>query len=229
MEWVKNFEYILLDLDGTLVNTELLHYQAYQDMCSQRGFKLPWSFRRYCFAGHQEASGLKDQIYEELPLLKEQEPDWLILYQEKKTAYLRLLNEGHVGLMPGVEDLLKSLKEHQILSCVVTHSPDEQVSWLRQQHPILNTIPHWITRHDYTNSKPHPESYLLAIEKFGKGLTKIIGFEDTPKGLRALKKTRALSVFLCAQDYPFLEQEMDENTLHFTDFLSIPKNFSYPS
>ena len=85
--------------------------------------------------------------------------------------------------------------------CVVTHSPQTLVDVLRKQHPILNTIPHWITRHDYTQPKPHPEGYLMAIKRFAGANDQIIGFEDTPRGIEALMQTTALPVLISKTVY----------------------------
>ena len=41
MEWIHHYQLILFDLDGLLVNTEQLHYQAYKNMLQARGFSLP--------------------------------------------------------------------------------------------------------------------------------------------------------------------------------------------
>ncbi len=220
MNWIQDFQLFLFDFDGILVNTEHLHYQAYQKMCLDRGVELPWDFPRYCQAAHFEATGLRDQIYAELPKLKKQEPDWSVLYKGKKTAYASLINEGSVSLMPGVEELLTTLAELGKKRCVVTHSPEEHISILRSQHPILDSIPHWFTREHYSKPKPDPQCYLMAIEKLSKKGDTIIGFEDTPRGLCALQKVPAHAVFLTGIRYPNMDF-LGKSTHSFSNFLEI--------
>ena len=162
MDWIHRYQLFLFDFDGLLVNTEEIHYMAYKRMCKGRGFELPWDFPKYCHIAHYTAEGIRDNMYTDIPGLYAHEPNWKVLYEEKKKAILDLLNEGAVHTMPGVDDLLRALEKASIPRCVVTHSPAEIIEIVRKKNPILNTIPHWITREHYTHPKPNPECYLKA-------------------------------------------------------------------
>jgi beta-phosphoglucomutase len=222
MRWVYGFDLFLFDFDGLLVNTEEIHYLAYKRMCANRGYDLDWNFNRYCQIAHYSVEGLRDQIYARFPKLRKIEPSWDVLYAEKKQAIFDLLNEGAVYLMPGVEKLLKVLEETKIPRCVVTHSSDSLVSVIRKQNPILNTIPNWFTREHYTQPKPHPECYQKAIEKLAKPKDKVIGFEDTPRGLRALLATTAKAVLISQMEYPEIPSFLLSGALYYPTFDSIP-------
>ncbi len=214
MNWINNYQLFLFDFDGILVNTEELHQEAYVQMCKGRGEQLTWDFPRYCMAAHFESTGLRDQIYAEFPPLFNKEPDWAVLYKEKKDAYKNLLKSGAVQLMPGVEKLLLALQAANIKRCVVTHSPEEHVNLIREQNPLLNSIPKWFTREDYSHAKPHPECYLKAISELGEQGDHIIGFEDTPRGLKALQATKAQAVFVSTVPYPNMQEIVTEKTIH---------------
>jgi beta-phosphoglucomutase len=215
MRWVHDFQLFLFDFDGLLVNTEEIHYLAYKRMCARRGVYLDWDFNYYCSIAHYSADGLREKIYEQYPQLRESESSWAVLYAEKKQAIVDLLNEGAVYPMPGVEELLIGLEAASIPRCVVTHSPDELISIVRRKNPILNTIPHWITREHYSQPKPNPECYFKAIEMFAKPEDKVIGFEDTPRGLRALLETRAKPVLICQANYPEIPSFLEQGAIHF--------------
>lgn len=202
MDWINEYQLFLFDFDGLLVNTEELHYLAYKKMCASQGFDLDWDFNRYCQAAHYHSEGLRDQIFERFPQLKGIDPTWKNLYAIKQESIINLINEGAVHLMPGAEKLLKLLEASNIKRCVVTHSPDELVNAIRCQNPILDTIPNWITRHDYSHPKPNPECYLKAIERYAHKDDKLIGFEDTPRGLAALMATKAQPVLISQVPYP---------------------------
>src|SRR3990167_8292628 len=103
MDWIQQYSFILLDFDGLLVNTEALHFRAYQKMCADRGFALTWDFSKYASIAHSSAEGLRLSIYADFPALNNQEPDWTVLYAEKKKAYQDLLLLGEIQLMPGVD------------------------------------------------------------------------------------------------------------------------------
>ncbi len=196
MDWVNHYQLFLFDFDGILVNTEELHYLAYIKMCADRGFSLKWDQKTYMSIALYSATGIREGIYRELPELEREEPNWAVLYEEKKRAYFQLLVNRGPRLMPGVKELLEELERKKIKRCVVTHSPQEQIALIRSQNPILNTIPHWITREDYSQPKPAPESYLKAIERLKMEGDRVIGFEDSPRGLQALLGTEAEGILL---------------------------------
>ncbi len=210
MHWIHEYQLFLFDFDGLLVNTEEIHFLAYQRMCEKYGFKLNWSFGRYCQAAHYRAEGLKEQIYHALPDLYRSEPNWDILYAYKKQQVLSLLESGAIQLMAGVEELLIALQDAQIKRCVVTHSTRDPVDILRRQHAILNSIPHWIMREHYTHPKPHPEGYQFAIQKFANANEKIIGFEDTPRGIEALLQTIAKPVLISPATYDNIPAQVEQ-------------------
>ena len=206
MEWIKDYQLFLFDFDGLLVNTEEIHFQAYQKMCTNRGCDLPWDFSRYCRAAHYNQETLRRELMEAVPGLREMESDWETLYQEKKQAMVELLSMGSVKMMPGAGELLSALDRERIARCVVTNSPNEQIELIKQGNPVLDTIPHWFTRETYSKAKPDPECYLNAIDKLCPKGGSVIGFEDTPRGMRALMGTSAEAVMITQVDYPELEE-----------------------
>lgn len=224
MQWTNRYQLFLFDFDGLLVNTEEIHFKAYQKMCLERGFKLPWTFAKYCSIAHYSAKGLNEKIYAEFPELQTIEPDWNILYHEKKRWVEKLIQQGAVKLMPGVAELLTILKTQNASCCVVTHSPIEQINLIRNQQPLLNTIPHWLTRNDYSHPKPNPECYLKAIELYAKPDDQIIGFEDTPRGLIALMQTRAQAVLVSQIAYPEIPEFIQKGVYYYKSFEEIPNS-----
>ncbi|MCH9634461.1 MAG: Phosphoglycolate phosphatase [Chlamydiae bacterium] len=224
MDWVNDFQLFLLDFDGLLVNTELLHYRAYLRMCERRGHDLNWSFEDFTKSAHYDSKQLRVDIYKTLPLLHKEEPNWSTLYTEKKKHYLDILSETEIELMPGVEIFLNALCKHNIKRSVVTHSPKEQVDYIRSQNSILNTVENWITREDYNQSKPHPEPYLTAIERFYEQGDRVIGFEDSPRGIYSLLGTNAQPVLINSNIPAKMQLLIDEKkVVHFPTFEKISK------
>lgn len=223
MHWIQQFHLFLFDFDGLLVNTEEIHFLAYKKMCADRGFTLPWDFKRYCMVAHYDSEGLKREIYADLPELYRMEPRWEVLYAEKKENMIHLLKEGAVHLMPGVETLLRAIADAGIPRCVVTNSPKDQIDLIKEKNPILQSIPNWFTRETYNQPKPNPECYLNAIAKMGVS-DKIIGFEDTPRGLKALLQTQAKPVLVSEVDYPEIPGFIQQGVTYFPSLLNLPDN-----
>lgn len=222
MKWINQFDLFLLDLDGLLVNTERLHYEAYLALCNRRGFELPWSFERYCSVAHAGSGDIKKAILEELPDLARAEPDWNILYSEKKSHFFELLEGENLELMDGVQPFLEALASSGRKRCVATNSTAQQVGEIRRRLPILETLPVWITREQYTHAKPAPDAYLKAKELLADPGDKVIGFEDTLKGVKALQAANVQPVLICLKDHPQLQQEgVLQGVSHFETFAQL--------
>ena len=207
-QWLHDYHLFLFDFDGLLVDSEPLHFAAYKRLCQQEGCEWVWSFERYCKAAHLNATSLKEELLQDYPKLTKH--SWEILYEKKKKNFDEILNEATVELMPGALELLTKLHEEKIAHCVVTHSSKKHIDLMRKKQPLLNTIPHWFTREDYTNPKPSPDGYLKAISTlYQKG--KIIGFEDSIKGLESLKQTEALPVLVADKKHPLLKETAPSN------------------
>lgn len=215
MQWIEKFDLFLFDLDGLLVDTERLHYQAYQVLCNRYHHQLPWDFLEYLSVAHMSNEGLRLALE---PILGEA---WDDLYPEKKKIYIELLQAGQLRLMPGVEKLLKELALLGSKRCVVTHSSKEQVATIKELLPLLKTIPVWITREDYLEAKPSPEGYFKALELLFDHGDKVIGFEDSFRGFQALRQTPALPILICDQKHPQLKQEELQGIHHFPSFSKI--------
>jgi HAD superfamily hydrolase (TIGR01509 family) len=219
MDWIQKFDLFLFDFDGLLVNTEELHSAAYREMCRRRGYRLDWSLSEFFEAAHFDATGLREGIYRQFPALLEQEPRWEVLYAEKKKCYQELLEKGDLSLMPGVKEVLIALEHAGKRRCVVTNSTKAQVDLIKEKLPLLKTIPIWFTRENYQEPKPHPECYLTALRQLGQPGDRVIGFEDSTRGLKSLQDAGVRTALLiCPPDHPQME---NFKGAHFPSFSSI--------
>lgn len=183
--WIKNYQLFLFDFDGLLVDTEMLHYAAYRELCARRGFELNWEFEQYYAIANGKSFGVWDGIARDFPQMLERESRDA-LYSEKKAIYVEALQSADLMLMPGAEELLLQLAAAGVKRAVATNSPRHQIELISERLPVLKTISHWVTREDYAQAKPAPDSYLKAINALAASGDRIIGFEDSLKGLKAL-------------------------------------------
>lgn len=199
MDWVAQYQLFLFDFDGLLVDTEQVHFASYREICARYGYALPWDFEQFCKEAHQVAMGVWLGIGREFPEMFTSERTKEALYEEKKQIYVEMLQETRLELMPGAESLLSLLENQALKRAVVTNSPKEHIDIIKQLLPVLQTIPHWVTREQYTLAKPSPEGYLKAIEMLASPGDKIIGFEDSFKGLKALLAAGVDAVLVCPE------------------------------
>jgi HAD superfamily hydrolase (TIGR01509 family) len=218
--YYNTYDLYLFDLDGTLINTEELHYQAYNLSLDFFKTNHQFTFNEYCKYAHYSDKSMKEFIETNFSISYEK------FYQKKKNFYLDLLID--INLMPGVENFLNILFQNNIKTCIVTHSDRETINFILSKLPILNKIDVIITKNDYINKKPSPEAYILARSKFDKCFNPI-GFEDSYKGFISLHKSNITSVFVGDQKYPFLKELNPKNYIDsFTNILNLKINTISP-
>jgi HAD superfamily hydrolase (TIGR01509 family) len=220
MDWIQNYQLFLFDFDGLLVDTEKTHFSAYVEMCRRHGFELQWDFQRFCLEAHGKAMGVWSGLIQEFPDLfahgsKEE------LYEQKKQIYVELLQDTQLELMEGAIPLLNRLANLKISRAVVTNSPKAHIEIIKRSLPILETIPLWITREDYSQPKPDPEGYLKAIQILAKPNDRIIGFEDTLKGVKALLAAGAECIHVCPAGHKHIAESTSLGAKHFETLSSL--------
>lgn len=215
MDWIQNYQVFLFDFDGLLVDTEKLHFASYVALCRRYGCILNWDFQRFCWEAHRKAMGIWEAFAKEFPHMFEIQPSKEVLYEEKKGIYVDLLKSSQLEMMEGAACLLNALAERGAKRAVVTNSPREHIEIIQHSLPILKSIPLWITREEYSHPKPSPEGYLKAIENLAKQQDKIIGFEDTLKGLKALLAAGVESVLICPSQQEHVKECLSLGAKHF--------------
>ena len=166
---------ILWDNDGVLVDTERLYYRATKDVLAGIGFDLTEEL----FVQH---------------LLIESRGPWHLLNgytDEQIQAMRKQRNElyshylaSEKTVMDGVEEVLAELHGKYIMG-IVTSSLKEHFEIIHSNTGLLKYFDFVVAAGDYTNYKPHPEPYLVAMEKAGVTADECIAVEDSLRGVLA--------------------------------------------
>ena len=175
--------FFLLDLDGTLIDSEKLHYLAY--IRALKGlYALNWQpekFSQQKFNYIINGEGMDAYIYN---MCKSQ--TFLESTKQLKNIYMK--NElTNLPLMPGADALIDYIHTYNINHAVVTNTSKENVELFIKTQPKLQLLKNWITREDYTNPKPDGECFLLGLKKFHQGEPHVIGIENTISGHQSLQ------------------------------------------
>lgn len=197
----------LLDLDGLLIDTEALHFEAYQIAARGRDIELKWSFAEFKQYAHVAKGTLREALSTLIPSLLHSEKEWAEFYKAKQCNFQQIVKGRQIHLMAGAREFLRSLQEREVLHCVVTNSTGEQVALLRARCPTLQSIENWIVREDYQRSKPSPDGYLAALAKHKTDPQHAIGFEDSSKGLTALVMAGVKGVLIAPHPPRFSGEE----------------------
>jgi beta-phosphoglucomutase-like phosphatase (HAD superfamily) len=167
--------FFMIDLDGTLIDTEKIHFDGYYYALEQFNIKI--NFNDYIILSNY---GKVDEY------LKEIIPKYYNDVKKIKNSYIKTINE--INLINGAEELINYIYENNINHVVVTNTSRDNVDFFIKKQPILNKLKNWIVKEDYNKSKPDPECYNIAKLKFYKNEKNIIGIENTICGYNSIKK-----------------------------------------
>ncbi len=170
----KHF-FFLLDLDGTLINSNEAHYNSY---------KIVFENIKREFLSFEEWNDYINNKHID-DYLRKQFTDSEI--QKIKNDKVNKFKEQNINFTKNSEKFLEFLIENNINCCIVTNTSYNSIMIIKDKLPIFKNISNWIVREDYTNPKPNGESYILAKQKYYKNEKYIIGIEDTNVGYKSLK------------------------------------------
>lgn len=184
------------DMDGTLVDTEILWVEAMELLAKDRGYTLSRDLSLHMVYGISWPS-VYERFREHFPEL-----EWTM---EEMGAiigpYFYRLRDSRDVRIPGTIQLLKRLaKDH--LVAVVSGSYRVDVEAGIAMTGVGADIRFSLGHEDYSPGKPHPACYLAAAEKAGVPPAQCVVFEDSNAGVCAAKDAGAYAVALARPDRP---------------------------
>ncbi len=124
---------ILLDLDGTIVNTDHLHYQVWQDILQDYGIEMDKTFYRRHISGRQDSAIVEDI----LPQLSKTAGEQLAEGKEARFRELALSLKPLGGLL----DMLSWIDTHKLPTAVVTNAPRANAKLMLEVTDSFDTVP----------------------------------------------------------------------------------------
>ncbi len=173
------FKYIFWDNDGVLVATESLYYQANREALARHGVDLTEDqFRTISLTNGQSVLDLAGRANLDAT-------QSAALRQWRNARYAELLATDDL-VLPGVRETLHTL-HRQVGMAIVTSARREHFEIIHNRSGLLPLFDFVLTREDYTNSKPDPEPYLLALANSRQAARECLVIEDSPRGLAAAR------------------------------------------
>ena len=169
-------EAILFDLDGTLTNTDTVHYETWQEILREYDLEIDPVFYDQHFSGRMN----KDILLDILPQLSETDA---IALGDRKESEFRQRAEDTLVPLPGLLVLLDWCDRHQVKKAVVTNAPVENAEFMLEVLKLKDRFPVVIIGEQVEFGKPHPRPYQVGLEKLGVEVKGAIAFEDSPTGM----------------------------------------------
>lgn len=175
---------VIFDLDGVLVSTDEMHYQAWKRLADLLGI---FGFTR---KDNERQRGVSRMASLEIVLEKTDrvytEEEKVKLAEKKNDYYKELLQKLDDGaVLKGAKETLAKLREMGVL--IGVGSVSKNTPMILEKTGLLPYIDKVSCGLDITKSKPDPEVFLVAAKKLGLPAEECLVVEDAAAGIQAAK------------------------------------------
>jgi len=171
---------IFFDHDGTLVNSESIHFQLWREVLTRYGVNLSEEQYKDYYAGVPTAATAVDMVSRFAVNVGHS-----ALADDKNLATRNFLSSKAFPLMSGVSQVLRLFHSAGLRLAVVTGASGDEVQATLRQHLLREFFETVVSGDDVRNSKPAPDCYLLAAGRLGLLPSECIAIEDTEHGVKA--------------------------------------------
>jgi len=196
---------VIFDFDGVIVDTEPIHYQAFQNLLTPLGLGYSWEEYTARYMGFDDRDAFREAFHTQGKVIDDNYLKELIIL---KAAYFEKVVEQGVTPYPGVIGLISELAENKVPLAISSGALLSDILPILIQLNIYNLFTQIITADDVSQSKPDPASYLQAkqclLKNFPSKLSEsslIYAIEDTPAGIQSAQGA-GLRVIGITNSYP---------------------------
>ena len=190
----------ILDIDGTLVDTNYHHAIAWFRAFREHGIVLPiWRIHRHIgMGGDQLIGALTDERFEE------REGD--SIRAAEKVLYMELI--GEVEPMQGARQLLEEIKRRGHSVVLASSAKADEVEHYLELLDARSIADAWTTSADVEQTKPQPDLVNSALEKADADPKDAVMVGDTPWDVQAAKSAKVPTI--AVRTGGFGQEELEE-------------------
>ncbi|GDY11816.1 hydrolase [Planctomycetota bacterium] len=170
---------LLVDLDGTLVDSEPLHFEAHRRHLAAHGIAITMDDL------HGNIGKGDLNFYAELMRKRGITGDAAAWVAEKTDVLLGIYQNEGLALGRGGQALVDWVVSKALPRMVVTNSERRLCVAALRAAKVDRIFHSRVVHEDSSNHKPHPAPYLLAAERFGVPAADCLAIEDSEPGVRA--------------------------------------------
>ncbi|ACH40084.1 phosphatase/phosphohexomutase-related hydrolase [Citrifermentans bemidjiense Bem] len=194
---------VIFDFDGVIVDTEPLHYKAFQELLVPLGLGYSWEEYLDRYIGFDDRDAFREAFAVAGRALSDGGLKELI--HGKAQAFLRIVSVG-VAPYAGVVELIRSISGNLPLA-LCSGALRSDIDPILAQLGLSDAFDVMVTADEVAASKPDPESYRLAVTRLQEAFpgkvdaSASIAIEDTPAGI-ASASGAGLKVLAVTNSYP---------------------------
>jgi beta-phosphoglucomutase len=176
---------IVFDFDGVIVDSEPLHWQAFQRIFEPLG--MGFDYQRYL----AEYVGFDDRDMFRRVFAEHDQPldggRMAGLIERKGEAFAAIVGDG-VEALPGAAELIRNTSQ-QLPIAISSGALAADIAFILPAigDDLMDCFRAIVTAGDVAQSKPDPASYRLAAERLGVAAKRCLAIEDTEAGLISAK------------------------------------------
>lgn len=195
---------VIFDFDGIIVDSEPLHYRAFQKVLEPYNAGYSWEDYQKTYMGFDDRDGFREAFDKAGLVLDDARLKEMIA--AKADLFQDVAAEG-VSPYPGVSDLVRSISGKLPLA-ICSGALRTDIKPILEILGLSNCFDSMITAEDVPHSKPDPASYIEAVKCLQQQFPhcmitpdQAVAIEDTPAGI-ASAKGAGLKVVAVTNSYP---------------------------
>ncbi|HTU18861.1 MAG TPA: HAD family phosphatase [Gemmataceae bacterium] len=176
----SNAKAAIWDVDGTLVDTAKLHFQAWEAVCREQG-------RDFTRADFAATFGQRNpEIIRKLFGDRFNAEEIAALGERKEVLYRAAAGNG-VVLLPGVRALVEDLHRDGFAQAIGSSAPHANLQLILRLTGLASFFAAVVGSEDTQRGKPDPQVFLNAAERLGVPPARCVVFEDAVAGVQAAR------------------------------------------
>ncbi|MCW5963573.1 MAG: HAD family phosphatase [Bryobacterales bacterium] len=176
----NHIEAVLFDFDGVLVDSEPIHFAAWQEALAPFGVALPVDPYYTRFIGLEDRAAIRMLAAEQVPP-REFDELWPA-FQVKKHIFNERFEKAP-QVVDKTRDVIAELSAAGYRLGVVTSSSVQEVDPILVRNGIRQYMQTCVFAEDVARKKPHPEPYLTAKHRLG--VERALVLEDSHAGMES--------------------------------------------
>ncbi len=170
---------VIFDLDGLLIDSEIISYKIYKEILHQFGHNFTIEEYTQNYSGKTEVKNVTNLINTySLPWTIEKGLDNVYKIEN------RFIAQG-VDLKYGAKELLSYLKDNNFKIAIASSSTRDRALTILKQHNIVEYFDDFVFGNEVEKGKPNPDIFLKACDKLSEKPEKCLVLEDSEAGIQS--------------------------------------------